>query len=242
LVAGAAVVALCSGCSGPARDSTYPSRVAVFGDSLANQAAPYYRSLIHATTVTWLSYNSYGGTAICDWLPAMRRVAATDHPDAVEIEFSGNAFTPCMTGDYPPSAAFYNKYRADAETAVGIFVSVGARVILIGAPITRSQQGTPNWDTLDSEYAQIAKADPAHVSYVDAGAAVEGPGHRYVQTLPCLAHEPCNGPVVDGVRSNIVRSPDGVHFCPIVSNTGRCPVYASGAFRFAEVMVKALRE
>jgi hypothetical protein len=215
--------------------------VAVFGDSLANQAAPYYRTLIHGTSVTWLSYNSYGGTAICDWLPAMRRIAAGDHPDAVEIEFSGNAFTPCMTGAYPPSTAFYAKYRADAETAVRIFLSVGARVILIGAPITRSQQGSPNWETLDSEYAQIAKADPRRVTYVDAGAVVEGPGHRYVQTLPCLAHESCSGPVVDGVRSNVVRSPDGVHFCPIVSGTGRCPVYSSGAFRFADAMVKALR-
>ena len=90
------------------------------------------------------------------------------------------------------------------------------------------------------QYAQIAAADPEHVTYVDAGAAVEGPGGTFARTLPCLIGEPCTGPVVGGVPSNVVRSPDGVHFCPVTVVRVSCPVYSSGAFRFADAMVRGL--
>ena len=71
-------------------------------------------------------------------------------------------------------------------------------------------------------------------------AAVEGPGGVYTPTLPCFIGEPCTGPVVRGVLSNVVRSADGVHFCPVAEVDERCPVYSSGAFRFADAMVHAL--
>ena len=79
------------------------------------------------------------------------------------------------------------------------------------------------------------------MTYVDAGASVEGPGGVYTQTLPCFIGEPCTGPVVEGVPSNVVRSADGVHFCPVAEVDDRCPVYSSGAFRFAGAMVHARR-
>jgi hypothetical protein len=74
---------------------------------------------------------------------------------------------------------------------------------------------------------------------------VEGPGDTYVETLPCLEVEACLGPVVGGVPSNTVRSPDGVHFCPATTGNekgviGGCPIYSSGAFRYAHSMVEAL--
>ena len=76
---------------------------------------------------------------------------------------------------------------------------------------------------------------------MDAGAAVEGPGGTFAWTLPCMATEPCTGPVVGGVPSNTVRSPDGADFCPIPvvgppAQAGSCPVYSSGAFRYASAM------
>jgi len=221
----------------------YPPRVALFGDSLAWEAQPYYTDLVHATGETALTYDSHGGTAICDWLQRMREVEAQHHPVAVQLLFSGNALTPCMSGAAPPSQAYYDKYRADTEAAIAIFVPGGAHVFLVGAPINRHSE--PGWDRLNQQYASIAAADPAHVTYVDAGPAVEGPGHTYVQTLPCLAVEPCTGPVVDTVPSNTVRSPDGAHFCPVQSGDaagviGGCPVYSSGAYRYADAMVGAL--
>lgn len=226
----------------PPRGEAYPARVAVYGDSLAMQAEPYFKLLMAAADQSSATYySSFGGTAICDWLPRMRRLAATAHFEAVVLEFSGNALTPCMAGivDYTP--AYYARYKTDTMAAIAIWVSTGARVFLVGAPVTRAQQASVHdWGALDAQYAQIAAADPGHVTYVDAGAAVEGPGGVYTRTLPCFIGEPCTGPVVKGVPSNVVRAPDGVHFCPVAEVDESCRVYSSGAFRFADAMVHAL--
>jgi len=205
------------------------------------QAEPYFKRLLAAAdTSNTTYYSSHGGTAICDWMARMRTMSATMHFEAVALEFSGNAVTPCMAsvGYYTP--AYYAKYRADTLAAIALWVPTGAHVFLIGAPITRQQEADPYWDALNLQYAQIAAADPQHVTFVDAGAAVEGPGGTYAQTLPCFIGEPCTGPVVDGVPSNVVRAADGVHFCPAAEVRETCPVYASGAFRFADAMVRGL--
>jgi hypothetical protein len=247
-MAGLVTLALsCSSTSGKGSTtaSKYQPQIALFGDSLSWEAQPYYTSLVHSTGETPLTYDSVGGTAICDWLQRMREVEATYHPHAVQLQFSGNALTPCMAAYPEASEAYYEKYRADTQAAIDIFVPRGTRVFLIGAPISRAGQSDPNWDRLNRQYAQMAAGDPQHVTYVDAGTAVEGPGNTYVETLPCLMVEPCIGPVVGGVPSNTVRSPDGVHFCPTATgNTegviGGCPIYSSGAFRYAHAMVEAL--
>lgn len=234
-----------SACSGSARQEATSTRVALFGDSLAWEAQPYYAKLLEAAKENARTYN-HGGTAICDWFSRMHEVESRYHPEAVELEFSGNNLTPCMSGYQSYSTAFYEKYRADTLKAIDIFVPAGAHVYLIGAPITRQQQqSVPGWQRLNLQYKQIADADPGHVTYVDAGTAVEGANHTYTDTLPCLEDEPCTGPVVDGVRSNIVRSPDGGHFCPNEEGNqagviGGCTVFSSGAYRFAKAMVEAL--
>jgi hypothetical protein len=222
-----------------------PTEVALFGDSLSWEAQPYYDELIHADKENAHTYDSHGGTAICDWFTRMHEVESQYHPKSVQLEFSGNNLTPCMEGLELYSQQYYEKYKADTLTAIDIFVSDGAHVYLIGAPITRAQQGVPDWQTLNMQYASIASAEPGHVTYVDAGTAVEDPGHAYTDTLPCLAHEQCNGPIVNGIASNVVRSADGVHFCPTEEGNdagviGGCSVYSSGAYRYAEAMVDAL--
>ena len=114
-------------------------------------------------------------------------------------------------------------------------------MFLVGAPVTREhQKSDPHPDALDFQYKAIAAADPQHVTFVDAGAAVEEPDGTYAQTLPCFIGEPCTGPVVGGVRSNVVRSADGADFCPVTLVRQACPVYSSGAFRFADAMVHGL--
>ena len=95
------------------------------------------------------------------------------------------------------SPEYYKKYGAGTLSAIEIFKAGGAHVFLIGAPITRAQQAVPNWQRLNTQYEEIASDDSAHVTYVDAGVAVELPGHRYTDTLPCLEHEACTGPVVE---------------------------------------------
>jgi hypothetical protein len=246
-VAAVVTVAACAGspASTGRQAAPTPPSVALFGDSLAWEAQRYFNVLVNADGATPLSYASRG-SALCDWLPTMRLVEARFHPRAVELEFSGNALTPCMGGDAPGSAVYFARYRRDTLAAIGTFARGDAHVFLIGAPVSRAQQASdPAWDRLNQQYAAIARADPGRVTYVDAGAAVENPDRRYAQTLPCLRGEPCLGPTVGGVRSNVVRAPDGVHFCPVEKDPllgviGPCPVYSSGAYRYASAMVGAL--
>ena len=207
-------------------------RIVLYGDSLATQASPYFDALALPGGVRVLN-RVYGGTAICDWLSYMPADAATFKPQAVVIEFSGNALTPCMAGFTPGTAAYYAKYQHDAEEAISIFRAIGAHVYLMAPPLPQSTSTQQVWITLDQMYATLARGQP-DVSYVDAGQAVLADG-QFTRTLPCLPIEPCTGP--DG--TNVVRAPDGIHFCPdgVMRTNYACEQYASGAYRFARAML-----
>jgi hypothetical protein len=218
-------------------------RVGLFGDSLAVQSEPYFNLLVQAGGKATVSDFAYGGTAACDWLPKMRAYARTEHPRAVVFEFVGNTFTSCMRGCPVGSSAAVSRYCSAVTTAIQAFLGVRTHVFLVGTPISRTQWTThdSDWDALNLAFATLAAKHPDHVTYVNAGRAVEGPHQSFVRTLPCLFFEPCIGPTIAGVRSNVVRSPDGVHFCPdqsgsAVGQVTRCDVYSSGAFRFAAAM------
>jgi hypothetical protein len=222
-----------------------PSRAAhetvdLFGDSLGYQAEPYVDMFFAETVNYTVSNNTYGGTATCDWLSKMA-AAAAEHPRAAILVFSGNAFTPCMDGVALRSPQYYDLYTTDTEQAIGIFRAAGAHVFLVGTPIDESS--VAGWDRLDSIYRQLAQDDPLAVTYVDAGAAVESPSGGFTWQLPCMKMEPSCGP--NG--TNIVRSPDGIHFCPDgtpanAGVTGPCDEYSPGAFRFALAIVSTVTQ
>lgn len=217
--------------------------IGLFGDSLGAQSEPYFNLLMEAGGKAKVTDFTYGGTAACDWLTAMRKYARTEHPRAVVFEFIGNTFTPCMKGCRFGSPGAVTLYCATISTAINVFLGFGTHVFLIGTPITRSEwmAHDSKWDALNLAFAALASKHPSRVTYVDAGKAVEGPHQSYVSTLPCLSFEPCTGPTIAGVRTNVVRSPDGVHFCPnqignAVGVVPGCTTYSSGAFRFAAAM------
>jgi len=224
-----------------------PVPVVLFGDSLAAQAAPYLTFILGLNGDATVEAHTLGGTAVCDWLPTMRQVASSEHPAAVVLEFSGNALTACMHGYTPYTASYWAKYASDMSRAMALF-SGAARVYIVGYPISAAQAlaGPPTWDRLNQIYAALAAHQAGHVTFVDAGTAVEGPRGTYTGTLPCLAHEPCTGPVVGGVPTNVVRAPDGAHFCPTSTGNangqvGRCDTYSSGAFRYASAIAAPIR-
>jgi hypothetical protein len=221
---------------------TAPARetVDLFGDSLGYQAEPYLYTLFAKAGNYTVSNHTYGGTATCDWLSRMA-AAAAEHPQAAVLVFSGNALTPCMDRVAVPSPQYYDLYTTDTEQAIGIFSAVGAHVFLVGTPI--NQSSVTGWDRLNDIYRQLAQANPLAVTYVDAGAAVESSGGGFAWRLPCLSIEPSCG--ANG--TNVVRAPDGRHFCPDGSPpnhgvTGPCDEYSSGAFRFAFAMVSAVTQ
>jgi hypothetical protein len=223
-----------------ASPTTGLEHVDLFGDSLGFQADPYLDMFLVQTHNYTLSNYTYGGTATCDWLSRMA-VAAAGRPHAALLVFSGNAFTPCMDGVTPRSPRYYDLYTAYTKQAIGLFSAVGAHVFLVGTPVDRSS--VAGWDHLDDIYRQLAEANPLAVTFVDAGASVETNTGGFTWTLPCLSIEPSCGS--DG--TNVVRSPDGIHFCPngTPANrgvTGPCDEYSPGAFRFALAMVSAVTQ
>ena len=182
-------------------------QVDLFGDSLGYQAEPYLDMFLAQTHDYAVSDYTYGGTATCDWLNTMA-VAAAERPQAALLVFSGNAFTPCMDGVTLRSPQYYDLYTTYTKQAIGIFSAVGTHVFLVGTPIDESS--VPGWDHLDDIYRQLARANPLTVTFVDAGTSVETATGGFTWTLPCMSIEPSCGR--DG--TNVVRSPDGIHFCP----------------------------
>ena len=225
--------------SGGASPTPVPEQVDLFGDSLGYQAEPYLDMFFTETRDFTLTSDTYGGTATCDWLSRMADSAA-ERPQIAILVFSGNAFTPCMDGVALRSPQYFDLYTRYTEQAIGIFRSVGAHVYLVGTPIDEASHA--GWDHLDDIYRQLAQANPLAVTYVDAGAAVETNAGGFTWTLPCMSIEPSCGPS----GTNVVRSPDGIHFCPdgtpaALGVTGPCDEYSPGAFRFAFSVVSAVR-
>jgi hypothetical protein len=227
---------------GPRPSSATPEveRVDLFGDSLGYQAEPYLDMFLAQTHDYTVSNHTYGGTATCDWLSRMA-AAADERPQAVLLVFSGNAFTPCMDGVTLHGPKYYELYRTYTKQAIGIFSAVGVHVFLVGTPVDESSM--TGWDQLDDIYRQLAQENPLTVTYVDAGASVETATGGFTWALPCISIEPSCG--ADG--TNVVRSPDGIHFCPdgtpaTLGVTGPCDEYSSGAFRFALAMMEAVMQ
>lgn len=96
-IAGVALAVLLSSCSrrsGTTTTEAKPKQVALFGDSRAWEAEPYYIHFLLEAHEVAHTYDTYGGTAICDWFQRMREVEAQYHPGAVDLEFSRNNLTP----------------------------------------------------------------------------------------------------------------------------------------------------
>jgi hypothetical protein len=232
-----------TGLHAPRASAASFSRVALYGDSLAVEAQDFFAFPV--ATSAEVRTRTFGGTAICDWFETMREDAATWQPDAVVIEFSGNALTPCMrdlAGNPLTGDDHLRKYREDTQEALRIFA--GARVYIVGAPISRDLAAVAHARRLHDQYESLASRSD-HAAFVDAGQAVLDHG-RYTDILPCLPEEPCTGGAAfDGTPYNVVRAPDGAHFCPgspPADNgvTSTCSVWSSGAYRFGTAIAAAV--
>ena len=223
----------------------------LYGDSLAWEAQDAFVQALADHSGVQVVVRTFGGTAICDWLDEMAADAATLAPGAVVVEFSGNAFTPCMhdaNGQPLAESALVERYATDAATVVATFAPIGTQIVFAGSPIPRSAEhsGDFNGGRLNALYEQIGQARDG-VRYVDAGAAVLDSGH-WTLTLPCLPVEPCTGGFdAAGQAVNVVRASDGGHFCPASSDavrgvTGECPVWSSGAFRYGTALARPVIE
>ena len=223
-----ATLAACS--SAPAEAAR--TNVVLVGDSLAEQAAQYLPAMIGSKTFT---PDFFGGSAPCDWVDKDLKITDTS---VVVISFTGNAISPCMAdgaGGQLAGTAVVDKYRTDVVALVDRARSAKADVVLVGQPVHGDAAGGNDIvDGLNAMYKKMAAR--SHVSYVDAGAAVENSDGTFAQTLPCAP----NDQACDPSGANVIRSDDGLHFCPGSPPPGPCPTYASGAFRFAAAIAAEL--
>lgn len=239
-VVGVAVSAACTPPKPP------PVRVEVWGDSIAGQASPYISFYLGLSGKATSRIHTFPGTALCDWFPDMRSELTSPagyHPQAVVIQFNGDAFTPCMkqANGVPYSGqGLINKYASDAAYVIALFTRAHIPVYFVSTPIGRAQSTQYVGNTpLGVMFSQLPGRFPAGglVRFINGAAAVEWNGH-YTDTLPCLPWETCTGHWPDGTRTVVVREADGVHFCPVkeVPAGGgftKCPVYMGGAARYA---------
>lgn len=229
LVVLGAVALLAGGCGSHGRATLF-----VVGDSLVFQAQPSLLELAGDRGWT-IESASLGGTSPCQWFHQTEDARDRLEPDVVVFSFAGNALAPCMQNDDGSSLTdeqYADRYRHDTLRLIELAGT--ADIYLVGAPAMLIED-----DRVAGIFRSIADSE-RHVTFVDGGRYVT-PDGRWVPTLPCLPDEPCTGPVVDGVPSNVVRSPDTVHFCPVpIEGSQACPVYSSGAYRFAKAIVEAV--
>jgi hypothetical protein len=223
-----------------------PVRIALYGDSIAVEAEGAFALMLTASGRAELRTRVAGGTAICDFFDTMRADLVEFRPDAVVMEFSGNALTGCVHHEPFTTAEYYRRYRADADAVMALYEPAGIPVYWVGPPLPRPRAGVADdWGLLNVMYSRIPDQH-AGAAYVDAGQAVLRDG-AYTDYLPCLFYEPCEGSPdpATGEPANRVRGPDGVHFCPVhVEPTegadAGCPVWSSGAWRFGLAMAEPL--
>ena len=232
LVTAMAVVAVaCASAANP--------RVVLYGDSLGQEASgPLAEKLEdHAE----FESAAVGGLALCDSLLRIRSDLQRGRtPTYALIQFSGNNISRCMQqADGRPLEGdeLAAKYATDTETAVRLLRSAGVEVYLIGSPSAALTSGA---EAVNAGFRRVARqwSDDGGVHYVDAGVAVS-PQDTYTPTLPCLKFETSEFGCEEGRIP--VRAPDGNHFCPPGiegSGTPECPVWSSGAYRFAEAMAE----
>ena len=140
--------------------------------------------------------------------------------------------------------AYHQKYHADARAVLDIFGATGTRVYFAGAPLSRKAAETDPagaaW--LNELYAsasrQTARPGPLHQR------RRRDPPSEPVDTRPCRACPTSPAPAAStesGTPVNVVHAPDGGHFCPGAPDATRgvtetCPVWSSGAYRYANTM------
>ncbi len=224
----------------PARPA--PLRVEVWGDSLAYQAAPYLNFFFAASAKTTSRTRVFAATAICNWLPDIRRELdphnhSSYHPNRIVLAFSGVALFPCMkdaNGIALSGQALIDKYRADARTVIAIAAQVHVPVYFASSPIFKQDAARYVGDTpLGVMFSTLPSAYPAGmVRFIDSAQAVEWHGH-YTATMPCQSFEHCTGRWPDGTPTVVVRESDGKHFCPVPEIFFNCPVPMPGAMRYA---------
>jgi hypothetical protein len=215
-----------------------PTRVSLFGDSLTYQARSAFLAGTAPLGVELATVSTRPGAALCDDRNAIVRDLASERPDLLVLEYSGNSFTRCMIGAdghllTVGSRAWRDRYRDDLQRVAAMAASTGTEIVWATAPPVE-HIGTP--DDYPARIASVARAI-AHrepdVSVADTGDALAG-RDGYTPTLPCRPDETvlCHDGRV------VVRAADRLHFdcVGVIDPLGGCLGYSAGARRYGDAL------
>lgn len=214
----------------PVAAAAPPLRIAYYGDSLSHESEAAFRvELERGDRPVDLTYHARIGSALCDWTPQIL-ADSSERTDLVVVAFAGNPGLHCGRPVAPEE--LHDRYLDDARAVMA--VSPG-EVLFVAPPAFADPVYRDAGRQVRNAYDQVVAEHPQRARLVDGGTHLT-PDGTWHASLPCLPDEPCTGPVVDGVRHNLVRSPDGIHLCPdltTASNWFTCEVHNSGAYRYA---------
>ena len=227
--------------AGRPRPTVAPGPVVWIGDSLTESSVAELQTAFEtAFGRPWsLKVSAFGGTALCDWLPAIDTALRNElTPSLLVLAFYGNNFTPCMGADRPDrvtiaqgSAAFFARYRAAMDQVTAWSVETRVPVVWVQSPPRAANvPGSPIGvrDRLD----ELALEQRWPV--LEAGRAVADGNGTFAMWLPCseLDGAAC---VAGRVK---VRADDRVHFEPSADPTGTSP----GSRRWAAAAMALLTD
>ena len=158
----------------------------MYGDSLGSEVGPALVDVVGRDLD--VRVQAHPGTALCDYLPAIRQEVPADPPAAVVLMFVGNTFTSCSRpGGRTPSDA---EREARVLAEVDEVAALGVPVVVVGeGPLPYAFALQPQLDDAFRELARRHQEAGLDVRFVDAGDAVAGPDGTWVPRLPCLTTE-----------------------------------------------------
>jgi peptidoglycan/LPS O-acetylase OafA/YrhL/lysophospholipase L1-like esterase len=216
--------------------------VSFYGDGTLNEVTPLVGDLLADRHDLRVLARTADGSSLCDLAAWFGSDLGTENrPVLAVLETNGGAFTECMAAARPSDAgeaAFYAKYRSDFRRFFATAESADVPVVVVAPPPSPD----PRVRVVHENLWRIAEEEAAafdDVVLMTAARDAVG-GASFVASLPCRENEEGPAGCVDGEIP--VRSPDGVSFCPTGYVTGApCPVYSSGASRYAEPIAEAVR-
>jgi hypothetical protein len=227
-----------------------------FGDSEGAETDQFLGGALRDAdgVTTIFTPHDFPGTAVCDWIDDGTMESAVN-ADVVALFFDGDGFTPCTDpSSHLSSAALDDLTIADMEVAINMLLAGTVQHVLVISPVP----GHPSTATRSNNLATRLKTmvrsfHNPRVSYIDSPSLSVSPTGAVPTTMPCTNLEisggVCQGPVVNGVRSNLVFATNG-HFCiasltsdaPAVPppSPAPCPGFQPGAWRWANAEAKAI--
>jgi hypothetical protein len=227
-----------------------------FGDSEGAETDQFLGGALRDAggVTTIFTPHDFPGTAVCDWIDNGTMESAVN-ADVVALFFDGDGFTPCTD----PSAhlspgALDDLTIADMEVAINMLLAGTVQHVLVVSPVPSHPSTTNSSSYLTSRLQSMVRSyHNPRVSYTDSPSLSVSPTGAAPTTMPCTDLEisggVCQGPVVNGVRTNLVFATNG-HFC-IASLTSDapalppplpapCPGFQPGAWRWANAEAKAI--